>query len=116
MGDTKARNQLGKSQSLYVSWFMKTYFSLSMCFAVASLVSSASAQLITYVDATDTAIGNTTIAPSAGGGVFSGVPQSNTANDGLWDLRAFGNNTTIFQNAGTTANVDVNAVRLMTSV
>ncbi len=70
----------------------------------------------TYVDATDTASGNTAIAPSAGGGTFTGVAQSNTANDGLWDLRAFGNGATIFQNAGTTAGVDVNAVRLVTTV
>ena len=68
------------------------------------------------MDATDGIAGNTAIALSAGGGVFSGIPQSNTANDGLWDLRAFGNSATIFQNAGTTANVDVNAVRLVTGV
>src|SRR5688572_4169124 len=91
----------------FVPRLMKTYLS-AVCLAIASLISTASAQLISYLDATDGAAGNTTIAPSAGGGVFAGVPQSNTANDGLWDLRAFGNSATIFQNAGTTANVDVN--------
>jgi len=95
---------------------MKHHLRLAACLAVVSLVSTASAQLITYVDATDGVAGNTAIAPSAGGGVFTGIPQSNTANDGLWDLRAFGNSATIFQNAGTTANVDTNAVRLVTSV
>jgi hypothetical protein len=71
---------------------------------------------ITYIDATDGLSGNTVIAPSAGGGVFNGVPQTSTPNDGLWDKRAFANGATIFQNAGTNANVDVNAVRLATTV
>jgi hypothetical protein len=83
--------------------------------ALLAVVSSASAQTI-YVDATEGISGNTAIAPSAGGGVFTSIPQSNTPNDGLWDGRAFGNSATIFQNAGTTAAVDTNAVRLATSV
>jgi hypothetical protein len=95
---------------------IKTY-SLPSLFAalLTGTATMASAQII-YVDATEGAAGNTAIAPSAGGGVFTSIPQSNTANDGLWDGRAFGNSATIFQNAGTTAGVDTNAVRLATSV
>jgi hypothetical protein len=84
-------------------------------FAVA-LVSTASAQ-ITYVDAIDGV--NTFKAPSAGGGLpFAVTPfgTQGTANDGLWDARAFGNSATIFQNASAGANQDTNAVRLATSV
>ena len=84
--------------------------------AVAALTSTAMAQ-ITYVDATDGAAGNTAIAPSAGGGTFTAfVGQTGVADDGVWDLRAFGNSATIFQNAGTTEQFDVNAPRLETSV
>ena len=81
---------------------------------VAALMATSVAQAdIIYVDAADTASGNTTL---AAGGVFTGIAQSNTPNDGEWDKRAFGNGATIFQNAGTTAGVDTNAVRLATSV
>jgi hypothetical protein len=85
--------------------------------AVLALALSASAQLITYVDATSG--GNTFKAPSAGGGLpFTVAPfgTQGPANDGLWDARAFGNGATIFQNASAGANQDTNAVRLATSV
>ena len=97
---------------------MKTIFKIISTLAAATLVSTASAQIV-YVDATDGAAGNTAIAPSAGGGVFTPVQPPGTqgpANDGLWDVRAFGNNASIYQNAGTGAGVDTNAVRLATSV
>lgn len=86
-------------------------------FFAAAMVSTASAQLITYVDATDG--GNTFRAPSAGGGLPFAVAPFGTqgaANDGLWDARAFGNSATIFQNASAGAAQDTNAVRLVTSV
>ena len=86
------------------------------CLVAASLVAHASAA-ITYVDATDGAAGNTAVAPSAGGGVFNtsgALNNQGPANDGLWDVRAFANNTTIYQNVGTGANSD-NAQRLVTT-
>jgi hypothetical protein len=86
-------------------------------FCAATMLSTASAQLITYVDATDG--GNTFKAPSAGGGLpFTVTPfgTQGPANDGLWDARAFGNGATIFQNASAGAAQDINAVRLATSV
>jgi hypothetical protein len=95
---------------------MKSYFNLATCLVVASLVSTASAQ-VTYVDATEG--GNTFKAPTAGGGLpFTVAPfgTQGPANDGLWDARAFGNGATIFQNASAGANQDTNAVRLGTSV
>lgn len=72
---------------------------------------------IVYVDATDGAAGNTVIAPSAGGGVFTPVQPPGTqgpGGDGLWDVRAFGNGASIYQNAQS-GNVD-NAQRLATTV
>jgi hypothetical protein len=87
------------------------------CLVAASLAAHASAA-ITYVDATDGAAGNTAVAPSAGGGVFTpsgALNNQGPASDGLWDVRGFGNGTTIYQNVGTGANTD-NAQRLVTSV
>lgn len=72
---------------------------------------------IQYVDATDGSGGNTAVAPSAGGGVFNpsgAINNQGPAGDGLWDLRAFANNATIYQNASTSATD--NAQRLVTSV
>lgn len=72
---------------------------------------------ITYVDATDGSSGNTAVAPSAGGGVFNTSGALNSqgpGGDGLWDVRAFGNNATIYQNASS-GNTD-DAQRLVTSV
>ena len=96
---------------------MKSQIRILACVAVMALASAAMAQ-ITYVDATTNgvSVGNTAIAPSAGGGAFSPfVGQSGVANDGLWDLRAFGNSATIFQNSQA-GQIDTNAVRLVTSV
>jgi hypothetical protein len=79
--------------------------------------SAQAAAAIVYVDATDGASGNTAVAPSAGGGVFNpsgAVGSQGPGGDGLWDLRAFGNNATIYQNASS-GNID-NAQRLATSV
>jgi hypothetical protein len=95
----------------------KYYGTILGSFFAAALVSTAPAQLITYVDATDG--GNTFKAPSAGGGLpFTVTPfgTQGPANDGLWDARGFGNSATIFQNASAGANQDTNAVRLATSV
>lgn len=89
------------------------------CLAMACLLvaSRRAAATTVYVDATHGA-GNTEVAASAGGGTFnpSGpLDNQGPANDGLWDLRAFGNSGTIYQNAGTGAVVD-DAQRLVTSV
>jgi hypothetical protein len=89
---------------------------LTSGFAAVVLLGNAAIAQITYVDATDTASGNTAIAPSAGGGVFTGLATQGPANDGAWDKRAFGNGATIFQNAGAGAGIDTNAVRLVTGV
>ena len=86
--------------------------------AVTALTSTAMAQ-ITYLDAATNgvSVGNTAVAPSAGGGAFSPIiGQTSVANDGVWDLRAFGNSATIFQNAGTGEQMDTNALRVETSV
>lgn len=66
---------------------------------------------IDYVDATDTAAGNTAL---AAGGTFTGIDPQGPANDGMWDKRAFSNSATIFQNAGTDAGAD-DAARLVTT-
>src|SRR6185503_5712914 len=61
--------------------------------AVCALAWSASAQSITYVDATDGASGNTRL---TNGATWS--PQTanqGTTGDGLWARRAFGNGATI---------------------
>lgn len=85
------------------------------CLIAASLAAGGqAAAAIVYVDATDGALGNTAIAPSAGGGVFTPLPAQGPGGDGLWDVRAFGNGATIYQNAQS-GNVD-NAQRLATSV
>jgi hypothetical protein len=89
------------------------------CLVMACLMTTlggASAAIV-YVDARDGVAGNTAVAPSAGGGVFNpsgAIGNQGPANDGLWDLRAFGNVATIYQNASTTAVVD-NAQRLVTT-
>ncbi|MBX3426700.1 MAG: PEP-CTERM sorting domain-containing protein [Pirellulales bacterium] len=80
-------------------------------------LTASSRAAIVYVDATHDVGGNTAVAPSAGGGVFNTSGALNSqgpANDGLWDVRAFGNAATIYQNAGF-GNVD-NAHRLVTTV
>lgn len=91
---------------------------LASTLAVAALTSTAMAQ-ITYVDATGTdgTTGNTIAAPSAGG---SGTPilagaigTQGPGGDGVWDLRAFENGGTIYQNASS-GNTD-NALRLATT-
>lgn len=82
--------------------------------ALSFLAYAAQAQIITYVDATDGVGGNTRVAPSAGGGVFTPVNPQGPGGDGLWDVRAFGNDGTIYQNASS-GNTD-NAQRLQTSV
>jgi hypothetical protein len=90
------------------------------CLAIACLFAASreASAAILYVDATDGASGNTAKATSAGGGVFTpsgAINNQGAANDGLWDVRAFGNSATIYQNAGTAAVVD-NAHRLVTLV
>ena len=77
---------------------------------VSAVVVSATAQ-ITYVDATSGASGNTTL---TNGGQWDPLPAQGPANDGLWDVRVFGNSGTIFQNAAF-GGVD-NSHRLLTTV
>lgn len=66
---------------------------------------------ITYVDATSGVGGNTTL---TNGATFTPLPAQGPANDGLWDVRAFANSGTIFQNAAF-GGVD-NSHRLLTTV
>lgn len=106
-----------KSHRSLSSFAPKKYLLVALGGALSLGLLTASAQLITYVDATEG--GNTFKAPSAGGGSpFTVAPfgTQGTVNDGLWDARAFGNGATIFQNASTGAARDTNAVRLATSV
>jgi hypothetical protein len=98
---------------------MKLKLVWTACLTAVCLVGamSHSYAAIVYVDATHGSSGNTAVAPSAGGGVFNpsrALNNQGPANDGLWDVRGFGNGTTIYQNAGTTAAVD-NAQRLVTT-
>lgn len=91
----------------------------SACLALACLFNAShdAVAAIVYVDAAH-GPGNTAVAPSAGGGVFNpsgALNDQGPANDGLWDLRAFGNGATIYQNAGTGAVTD-NAQRLVSAV
>lgn len=86
-------------------------FAALSCFAIGVQAN------IIYVDATDGLGGNTRVAGSAGGGIFTPVQPPGTqgpANDNLWDVRAFGNDATIYQNASSSATD--NAQRLQTSV
>lgn len=71
---------------------------------------------ITYVDITDGPTGNTLQFTNGVWGIWEGVPQTSTPNDGLWDERAFGNFGTIYQNAGVGAGVDTVAPRLRTTI
>ncbi|MCS7089177.1 MAG: PEP-CTERM sorting domain-containing protein [Verrucomicrobiota bacterium] len=85
--------------------------------AVLIIAPTAFAQFpIVYVDITDGPTGNTMQFTNGVWGIFEGVSQTATANDGLWDERAFGNFSTIFQNSGVTAVVDTNAPRLRTTI
>ena len=71
---------------------------------------------ITYVDITDGASGNTMCFTNGQWTVWEGYPgQTSVQNDGVWDERGFGNNATIYQNAGY-GQVDTNAVPLRTTV
>ena len=98
--------------------FLRTKVRATLTTVLATaLIGPAVAQKITYVDATHGTNGNTVVAPSAGGGVFNpagAIGTQGPGGDGLWDLRAFGNNATIYQNASA-GNVD-NAQRLATTV
>ncbi len=80
------------------------------------MAATAAAQ-ITYVDLTHGLTGNT-LAYSGGSygtfNTFGAIGAQGGAGDGLWDVRAFGNGGTIYQNAGFGA-VD-NAQRLQLSV
>jgi hypothetical protein len=96
---------------------MKLVWTSCLMAACLSVATSRVSAAIVYVDATHGAAGNTAVAPSAGGGVFNtsgALNNQGPANDGLWDVRGFGNSATIYQNAGTGAAVD-NAQRLVTS-
>jgi hypothetical protein len=88
----------------------------SLCLAALLASALPLAAQSTYVDAVEG--GNTLVAPSAGGGAsFTAGPLNTqgTTVDGLWDLRAFGNNATILQ-SGSTSAIDPTAIRLATSV
>ncbi|TWT38081.1 hypothetical protein KOR34_30490 [Posidoniimonas corsicana] len=91
-----------------------TWTRVSALACAAAMVASSATAATVYVDATDGAGGNTAVAPSAGGGVFTPLAAQGPAGDGLWDVRAFSNNATIYQNAGTSGSPD-DAQRLVTS-
>jgi hypothetical protein len=96
---------------------MKLVWTSCLMAACLPLATSHVSAAIVYVDATHGAAGNTAVAPSAGGGVFNtsgALNNQGPANDGLWDVRAFGNSATIYQNTSTGAVTD-NAQRLVTS-
>ncbi len=87
----------------------------SICFFTATLAGAPLAfGAITYVDATHGVSANTTGSTTSIGDPFVPLAVQGPANDNQWDVRAFGNGTTIYQNASTPANVD-NAHRLRTS-
>jgi hypothetical protein len=91
-------------------------FKLAVLAIVAGGLGRASAAIV-YVDASHGVGGNTSLAPSAGGGVFNpgAVNVQGPANDGVWDLRTgFANLSTIYQNGGTSGSPD-NAPRLVTT-
>jgi hypothetical protein len=97
---------------------MKTTLrTLTVCGSVIALSAINAGAQITYVDVTH-GIGGNTLALSGGSygtfTTFGAIGAQGGANDGLWDVRAFGNGGTIYQNAGFGA-VD-NAQRLMTTV
>src|SRR3972149_8499921 len=73
----------------------------------------ASAGTIVYVDATDGVGANTTMVDGSQWGPLP-VNTQGAANDGIWDHRNFGNNTSIYQNSRS-GTVD-NAHRLKTNV
>jgi hypothetical protein len=96
---------------------MKTTLrTLTLCGSIFALSANAWSQ-ITYVDVTH-GIGGNTLALSGGTygtfTTFGAIGAQGGANDGLWDVRAFGNGGTIYQNAGFGAVDD--AQRLMTTV
>jgi hypothetical protein len=96
---------------------MKLVWTSCLMAACLSVATSRVSAAIVYIDASHGLAGNTAVAPSAGGGVFNpsgALNNQGPANDGLWDVRGFGNSTTIYQNAGTGAAID-NAHRLVTS-
>jgi hypothetical protein len=96
---------------------MKLVWTSCLMAACLSVATSRVSAVIVYVDATHGLAGNTAAAPSAGGGVFNtsgALNNQGPANDGLWDVRAFANGATIYQNASTGAVTD-NAQRLVTS-
>lgn len=71
---------------------------------------------ITYVDITDGPSGNTMCYTNGTWTVWNAfVGQTWVENDGVWDNRAFGNNGTIYQNAGY-GQIDTNATRLRTTI
>jgi hypothetical protein len=88
---------------------MKT---LGLLGAVLAAITTAYAQPITYVDATHGASGNTTLTDGSEWNPLAS--QSFTSNDGVWEFRAFGNNSSIYQNTAF-GTVD-NAHRLKTTV
>jgi hypothetical protein len=96
---------------------MKLVWTACLTAACLSVTTARLSAAIVYIDATHGAVGNTAVAPSAGGGVFNtsgALNNQGPANDGLWDVRAFGNSNTIYQNASTSAVTD-NAQRLVTN-
>lgn len=93
---------------------MRSTFKFIAAFAALGCFAIGVQANIIYVDATDGLGGNTRVAGSAGGGIFTPVDPQGPGGDGLWDVRAFANNGTIYQNASS-GNTD-NAQRLQTSV
>jgi len=89
---------------------------LTLCGSLCAVSAPAYAQ-INYIDVTH-GVGGNTLGYTGGSygtfNTFGGIGAQGGANDGLWDVRAFGNSGTIYQNAAF-GGVD-NSHRLQTSV
>src|SRR5579871_2281651 len=91
--------------------------------AILGVAVPALAQLpIVYVDVVDGSSGNTKQIATNGTAPWTGtltnwtaLTSGGTGNDSLWLKRAFGNFSTIYENAGAGAQ-DTNATRLVTSI
>jgi hypothetical protein len=79
---------------------------------LALAAAQASAAVITYVDATAGAGGNTTLTDGSQWNPLAA--QSFVSNDGVWEGRAFGNSSTIYQNTASGTSDD--AHRLLTTM
>jgi hypothetical protein len=92
-------------------WFVLSLGALGC--AIVALATNARATSITYVDATAGAGGNTTL---TNGNQWNPLAaQSFASNDGVWEVRAFGNANTIYQNTASGTSDDAHPLLTMIS-